>query len=314
MTLPVPPATIRPMRAPVLLCTLVLLAALGACGTLPQPFYGNPGATGARLAQPPTSRLVVPTPSESLLADAAARGWATATAEALVQQEVPALTARKPTRSDWSLVLAAEIRGGTVIPSYTVHNPAGESQGISEGAPVPTAEWAAGTPQVLKAAAEQAAPGIASMLSRIEAARRQSDPNSLLNRPTRVYLTPLEGAPGDGDRSIPREMRAKLEANGLVVQDAVKNADFQVRGQMVLAKGANGTVRIELQWIVEDARGERGRILQINEVDPRSVSPFWGDTAVAVATEAAGGVKDVIANAGGAHGGPASPATARAPE
>ncbi len=278
---------------------LPLLLLLTACGNLPQPFFGNPGANGARLAQPPPSRLAVQYPAQSLLPDAAATAWAQAVADALQEQEVPAEARRASTGSEWSLTLAAEIRGADVVPSYTVQNPAGEPQGLSEGAPIPTRDWAAGAPATLKAAAAQAAPGIASLLNRIEAARRQSDPNSLLNRPARVFLAPVTGAPGDGNRSLAAQMRIKLEANGLVVQDTRKDADFEVRGDIVIAPGANRTARVELQWVVSDAKSERGRIVQINEVPPQTISSYWGDVAVAVATEAAGGVKDVIVNAGG---------------
>jgi hypothetical protein len=276
-----------------------MLALLSACGGLPQPFFGNPGVDGARLAQPPPSRLAVLTPAQSLLTDEGARAWAAAVADALLEQEVPASAGRAIRGPEWSLLLAAELRNNEVVPSYTVQNPAGEPQGISEGAAVSPADWAGGNPKVLKAAATQAAPGIASLLARIEAARRQSDPTSLQNRPARVFLGAVTGAPGDGGRSLPAQMKIKMEKNGLVVQDTPKDADFEVNGEIVTAPGANGTVRVELQWIVRDAKNERGRIVQINEVDRRAITPYWGDTAVAVAEEAAGGVRDVIINSGG---------------
>lgn len=285
------------MRALPLLFALLL----AACGNLPQPFFGNPGANGLRLAQPPPARLAIPVPDESLLPDDAAKAWAGATADALVEQEVPAAASRSPNGRDWTLLLSAELNNGEVTPNYTVRNPAGEPQGVSQGAPIPARDWASGTPAVLKAAAAQAAPGIASLLSRIEAARRQSDPNSLQNRPARIYLGAVTGAPGDGSRSLPAQMRIRLESNGLVVQDTPRDADFEVKGEVVTAPGANGTTRIEVQWVVSDAKGERGRVVQINEVAPREIAPFWGDVAVAVATQAAGGVKEVVTNAGGSR-------------
>ncbi len=284
--------------APLLLSLSILALCLAACGSLPQPFYGNPGNAGSLLAQPPPSRLAVPPPTESLLSDKAAAQWSQAVADALQEQEIPA-AATAPRGRDWTVILSAEMQGGQVLPSYTVQNPAGESQGVSQGAPVPPGDWAAGSPAVLKAAAAQAAPGIASLLGRIEAARRQSDPKSLQNRPARVFLAAMTGAPGDGNRSLPLQMRIKLEANGIVVQDTPKDADFEVKGEIQTAAGVNSTTRIELQWVVSDAKSERGRVVQINEVPPRSINPYWGDVAVAVATEAAGGVRDVIVNAGG---------------
>lgn len=275
---------------------LLSALALAACGTLPQPFYANPGATATRLAQPPPSRLAVPSPTQSLLPDAAASDWAADTAKALLDQEIPA-THTEPHPGDWRLVLAAELQGPNVIPSYTVQNARGQAQGTSEGAPIPASAWASGDPAVLQQAAAGAAPKLASLLTSIEAARLRSDPNSLLNRPTRVYLAGVSGAPGDGDRSLPAQMRVKLENLGIVVQDTAVGADYQLRGDVRTAPGANGTTRIELQWIVDDARGERGRVLQLNEVPAGSLDRFWGDVAVAAAAEAAGGVKDVLTNA-----------------
>ncbi len=254
-----------------------------------------------RLAQPPPSRLAVPSPTQSLLPEAAADLWAGSVAEALVAEEVPAVASRTGRRGDWMLQLSAELRGNEVVPSYTVQNPAGEAQGVSEGAPVPTPAWAEAQPEVLKAAAAQAAPGIASLLGRIDAARRQSDPTSLQNRPARIHFTGVSGAPGDGNASLPVQMRAKLSGLGLVVQDAAQGADFTLAGQVQTAPGANGTMRVELQWTVSDAKSERGRIVQLNEVPRGTLDRFWGDVAVVVADEAAGGVRDVVINSGGSR-------------
>ncbi len=291
-----------PRRLPGLLAALLAptaLLALAACGDLPQPFKGRPGLLASRLAQPPPSRLSVPVPAESLLSDAAAAAWAGAVAEALVAEEIPASPGRR--RSDWALVMSAEVHGAQVVPTYTVQNPKGEAQGTSEGSGVPAADWASGSPAVLKAAAVQAAPGIAALLGRIEAARQLSDPNSLMNRPARIYFSGVTGAPGDGNTSLPAVMRSKMAALGLVVQDTITGADFTLRGEVHTAKGAGNTTRIEVQWYVNnaDATGaERGRIVQLNEVPPGILDQYWGDVAVAVANDAAGGVRDVILNAG----------------
>ena len=284
--------------------SLLALLALAGCGDLPQPFLGRPGATAERLAQPPPSRLSVPSPQQSLLPDAGADAWAGAVAEALLAEEVPAVAGRPRRGSDWTLLLTAEVRDREVVPSYAVRNPAGVSQGFSEGAPVPMNAWAGGDPAILKSAAAQAAPGIVSLLNRIEAARRQSDPTSLQNRPARIYFSGVTGAPGDGNRSLPVQMRTKLTGFGLVVQDVAKDADFSLAGQVQTAPGAKGTMRIELQWIVQDDKGaERGRIVQLNEVPPGTLDRFWGDVAVVVAAEAAGGVRDVVLASDGSRAG-----------
>ena len=283
---------------------LGLLLLVSACGSLPQPFFGQPGAAARRLSQPPPSRLAVAPPTQGLLPEDAAAAWASAVADALVAMEIPAVAGGQAggrgAGRDWRLALAAEWRDGAVVPSYAVLNPAGERQGVSEGQPIAMQAWAEASPATLRLAAADAAPGVASLLSRIEAARRQSDPNSLVNRPARIAFTGVTGAPGDGNASLPAQMRTRLAGLGMVVQDTAKDADFSLVGEVRLAPGSKGAQRVEIQWIVEDATGtERGRILQLNEVPPGTLDRHWGDVAVVVAEEAAGGVRDVVTAQGG---------------
>ncbi len=277
------------------LAALLVLTALAGCGDLPQPFLGRPGATARRLAQPPPSRLTIPLPTNSLLTDDAAQAWAKALADELDAQELPAqATPRGP--GDWYLVLSAEVQNGAVVPTYTVMNPRGEPQGSTVGPAVPAQDWAAGQPATFKAAADAEAPKVIALLGGIEARREMSDPHSLLNRPPVVYFKGVTGAPGDGNTSLTRQMNLLLPAKGDVVQDNPAGADFTLAGQVKTAPGAGKTTRVEIQWIVTDPRGEDGRVVQINEVPVGSLDSYWGEVAVVVAQEAAGGVQEVIAN------------------
>jgi hypothetical protein len=231
-----------------------------------------------------------------MLPDMAADTIAGALADALVAKEIPAV-AEAARRGDWHVVLTADLRDGKVIPLFTVTDPAGKDQGQSQGQPVDAATWAAADPKTLRQVAADGAPGIVNLLSAIQAARLASDPNSLVNRPAKVFFKGVTGAPGDGNASLARQIRARLPQLGEIVQDTASNADFTLEGQVRTAPGAAGTVRVEIQWIVTDAGGEeRGRIVQLNEVPPGTVDGLWGDVAYVVAQEAAGGVKDVILN------------------
>ena len=282
------------------LAALGLAALVAGCGDLPQPFLGRPGATALRLAQPPPSRLAIPLPTAALLTDDAAQAWTAALADALLARELPA-SAKSVGRGDWSLVLSAELQqDGTVVPTYSVVDPAGHAMGASQGPPVAARDWAAGQPATLKSAAEAEAPKVIALLTSIEARREMSDPHSLLNRPPVVFFKGVKGAPGDGNVALARQMLLKLPALGDVVQDTAKGADFSVEGDVVTAPGAGNTTRVEIQWIVNDARGvEDGRVVQINEVPPHTLDQYWGEVAVVVAAEAAGGVHEVITNATG---------------
>lgn len=272
---------------------------LAGCGDLPHPFKGLPGANAMRLAQPPPARMAIPLPTDSLLTDAAAQAWSKSLAETLLAQELP-VVAGEPMGGDWRLVLSAATSGAGVIPAYTVINPTGGVEGEVKGPPVPASDWAAGAPATLKAAADVEAPKLVALMSSIEAHRQQSDPNSLLNRPPRIYLAGITGAPGDGNVSLAAQMNIRLPHQGDVMQDSASTADFVVRGEVKTAPGAGKTVRVEIQWIVVDSRGrESGRVVQINEVPPGTLDRYWGEVAEAVAGEAASGVHEVIVQATG---------------
>src|ERR1700710_1281515 len=107
-----------------LLLWLVVLSCLGlaACGDLPEPFLGNPGANARRLAQPLTSLLAVPPGTNTLLPNAANQELAKQIAVALQATEVPAMV-RTPEKTDWRLITTAERNGDYVVPLFSVQDP-----------------------------------------------------------------------------------------------------------------------------------------------------------------------------------------------
>jgi hypothetical protein len=273
-----------------------MLALLSACGSLPRPFEGNPGATAMRLAQPPPPRLAVPSPSAAMLDDKAAKEFASALAAALVQQELP-VVAGPGQPGDWRVVPAAQMRNNMVVPTYTVEDPRAKNEGVADGAPIAPSVWAEGQPATLKQAATDAAPAIAALLDRINAALKQSDPNSLLNRPARIAFTGVTGAPGDGNQSLTLQMRAQLGHYGLVVQDAPTGADYDLLGKVVSTPLTPGNSQIEITWTVDNPAGvEQGKVSQLHEIPAGSLDEYWGDVALVVAQQAAAGVHELIVN------------------
>ena len=291
----------------------IFIALLAGCGDLPRPFEGHPGAMAERLAQPPPARLAVPVPTNALLTDAASATYQTALVTALQDAEVPAVAdAARP--GDWKLTISADMRGNMVVPKFTVEGPDGKRKGSAEAAPVDAGQWADGSKPILQQDAAAAAPTVTDLLTRIEAQMRMSDPNSLLNRPARVAVPDVTGAPGDGNFQLARQLRMQLSQLGEAVQNSTQNADYTVQGAVTAAPAAGGAERIEIAWTVTDAKGrEAGRIVQLNDVTRGSLDRYWGDTALIVAQQAAGGVRQVILNQLGvktsATAGPAAAAT-----
>jgi len=280
------------MLRPILL--LLPLLALAGCGDLPEPFLGNPGPVGRVLAQPPAPRLAVTTPTNALLPDAGSKALAGDLVQALQAQAVPAVAA-EPKGTDWRLVATASLHGPTVVPTFTVVDPQGKDRGHTDGTPVPTADWAAAASGTLRQSATAAAPKIASLLTDIQISLEMANPDSLYNRRAKVDVADVTGAPGDGDVSLTRQMRMRLGLLGPAVQTTSAGADYTVAGHVRAVPLPDDKQRIEIQWVVKNAKGQEvGRVIQLHEIPAGSLSHYWGDVAVVVATEASGGVEDVI--------------------
>ena len=118
----------------------LLLAVLAGCGSLPRPFEGNPGTTARMLAQPPQARLFVDRPDAASLNPARAELFATALADALAGQDIPAISVDAH-KGDWHIALQAKRQGASVLPMFVVSDEKDEQVGIAQGQPVPAAQW-----------------------------------------------------------------------------------------------------------------------------------------------------------------------------
>lgn len=287
-----------PIRRLLLLLTLLLPA---ACGDLPQPFRGRPGGMAGELAQPPGVRIAVPRPSaEALLDSAGGERFASALANALRLNEVPA-TAGAAFPLDWRVTVEASQDGRSITPRYRLVNADGADQGTVTGRPVPFRAWADAREETLGEAARYAAPRIAELLLRAEARRRGTTPESLAGNAPRIYIASVRGAPGDGNVVLAERLRGALNQRGMVPQENAVAASFAVTAEVEVAPTGNpGEQRVEIVWTVSRRDGEDlGRVIQLNTIPARSLDRFWGDVAVAAANQAAGGIRDVIRNAGG---------------
>ena len=285
---------VRVRRLALLLCLVLYCLTLAACGDLPEPFLGNPGATARRLAQPLTALLAVPPGTNTLLSDNENQELAKQIAAALQATEVPAMV-RTPEKTDWRLILRAERDADSVTPLYSVQDPQGKEQGVAQGERVPLRIWANADPALMRKIAAEAAPRIGAVLTSIRVAHDKADPGSLYNRPAKVQVAEVTGAPGDGNLSLTQQMRARLAVLGPLVLTTPAGSDFVVQGEVKVVPIPKRQERVEIQWIVKTASGdERGRVIQLNEIPAGTLSKFWGDVAVVVATEASNAVNNVI--------------------
>lgn len=271
--------------------------ALAGCGSLPQPFLGQPGREAAILSVPPPPDLVVPPATHAMLDDRAASTYAGLLAADLVKRDVPTV-ATKATASDWRLLTTASLSGTAVTPHFRIIGPNGHVYDRVAGAPVPASAWAGGDHAALAASAESAAARLSTDLKAVNAEVQHSNPGSLENRPARVDFTGVSGAPGDGDHSLALNLRRDLRRAGIVLVKTRSNADFLLSGKVKATPHGSAADIVELQWIVDDRRGQTiGKVSQLHELKRADMMPYWGDVARAAAQQAALGIKQVIVNA-----------------
>jgi hypothetical protein len=284
------------------LAILVIPALLAGCGTLPQPFLGRPGPEASRLSVPPPPVLIIPPAQDALLGNAAAAHYAQDLATALVAQDVPSI-ARPSEKYDWQLIARARIKSDQVIPSFAIIGPTGRVYGHATMAPVPAESWANATPQTLEAVATAAAPILARQLGTINASVQQSNPKSLENRPTRMMIAGVKGAPGDGNHALALDVRRDLAQQGIVIVTNRHDADFILSGLVKVSpapvkSGQSPSDIVELDWLVRSQSGAFiGKVSQLHDLKPDQMAPYWGDVAVAAAQQAALGIKQVVVNA-----------------
>lgn len=290
----------------------LLLLALAACGDLPQPFRGNPGANALRLATPPAYRVAIPPSDAALLPAPATTVFAGALADALAAADWP-VTAEAPQPLDWRLTLSAAQDGRSVVPVYALTDADGAPLGETRGAAVPVAAWSAGGEALLREVAARDAAAIGRLLDGAERARRVAAFRPAPGAPV-IRMADVRGAPGDGNAALTQRMRASLAGAGYVLQERADGAAYGLSGEVTIAPAGPRTERVEIVWVVTRSDGrELGRIVQLNEVPARSLGGRWGDVAVVVADEAAGGVRQVLDNAGAPLPGAAAPPAATAP-
>jgi hypothetical protein len=217
--------------------------------------------------------------------------YATDIATALANLDVPAV-AGPAAPAQWHLAITTTPATGGILPAYKIIGPDAKTYATIPGTPIPDT-----APATLTAEAATDALTLSKKLAVINAEIQQSNPNSLENRPPRLFMGAVTGAPGDGDISLPFNMQHDLPGpDDEVVTDQAR-ADFIVTGQVKTTPYKDGQIMVELDWTITDTNHRKiGQVTQLHVLDPSDITPNWGDVAAAAASEAATGVQNVIAN------------------
>lgn len=118
-----------------------------------------------------------------------------------------------------------------------------------------------------------------------------------------LIVPPVTGAPGDGDESLTRAIRALLGNADINVVDPARPPDafdpdgaFTLQGQVALGEVLeNGGQVITLAWDLYTADGRHlGNVAQQNLIQPGSLDGAWGETAVYAALAATDGIVELL--------------------
>jgi hypothetical protein len=268
------------------------LLVLNACGEVPHPFEDDKLGPHADLLAIPDAPGVVVETVEGVPAGAGTI-LAEAMAEALRRHEVLASTAPGNARS-FHLQGLAEASANGVELHWSMRNAAGIEIGSdSQHIAVPLGEFPDDqAPQVtaaLGAAASAAAPELAELIE--NQAPKEREPSRHL------LVRDVEGAPGDGSKSLKRALLFLLKRDGTALTDDASRPDtVTIAGTVDATPAASAQDHLKIQWHVLAPDGsEAGVVSQENDVPVKAIEGQWGDLAMAVATAAAPDITRVAA-------------------
>jgi hypothetical protein len=179
----------------------------------------------------------------------------------------------------WSKLDGAAIRS---IAGKTTSQLAAALQGRGSSAPVAVSE--APTPSPTPAPAAAAGPAAPAATASVAKPRSNG-----------VVVAPVQGAPGDGQRSLATALKKRLYAGGVKLANGVTTNVYTVKGTVKLADASGGKQNIRIDWLVVDPNGKRlGTVTQQNTIPRGSLNGPWGAIADAAAGAAANGILKLL--------------------
>lgn len=132
-----------------------------------------------------------------------------------------------------------------------------------------------------------AAPAASSTAATAPAAAARPSPP----KPAGVLVAAVDGAPGDGRRSLATALKKKLNADGIKLANGGASNVYTVKATVKLTDAGGGKEKIRIDWRVLDPKGKRlGTVSQQNTIPKGSLNGPWGAIADAAAAAAADGI------------------------
>ena len=114
---------------------------------------------------------------------------------------------------------------------------------------------------------------------------------------TRLRVSGVAGAPGDGGDSLANAMTEQLKQQDLtIVTDPQAEADLVLSAEVAVASPKAGKQNVKIVWhLRRQDGGEIGTVAQENDVPAGLLNGAWGDIAYMVAISARDGVMQLVA-------------------
>ena len=154
-------------------------------------------------------------------------------------------------------------------------------------------DWQSGSPEAIRSVGANTARLIAEV---VEPKDETLMPSQTVSHG--VWVQPVRGAPGDGDKSLTRAIRYALVKAKVAVTSERLTARHILAADVRVGALLRGQQAVAISWTLTYPDGRHiGRAIQRNTVSVGSFDGRWGETAVLIATAAVGGIKDVLAQA-----------------
>ena len=123
-------------------------------------------------------------------------------------------------------------------------------------------------------------------------------PTVVASGPRPLVFRGVQGAPGDGDQALGREVGKLLAQSGANMTTRTQPGALILSAQVSKTPGANSD-RIEIIWRVQDTNGENvGQVTQANDVPRGLLDNAWGEDAVYAAEGARDGIIELLQGVG----------------
>ena len=305
------------MRSCRSIALLAALSVLAACGAPPRPFQPDDkdavqisGASDANNAAPAPGSgerepVTVIVQGVYNAPEGVGEKLAAALTVALLDQNVAAGIIPRP--SSYTLAGAATLERRPddveVRITWYLQDPKGfrvaSIQQVARGRGI---DWQEGNDRIVSRIALQGAPLLATMIN------QQIGPNSALvkdraiqnaaappGKGPRVQMVGVDGAPGDGNKSLATAMRRRLAGRGFTVADKADERTLVLKARVEVVPAGANRERITIVWSVLNLQGQTlGDITQANVIPAGMLKGAWDSIARDIAIAATEGVVELL--------------------